>query len=298
MIRAASIVLCLCAPVALFAEPSGKAVAAQQRLDHGLQLFDLQRYDEAIAEFKLGYEDDPRPDFLYAIAQAERAAGRCAPAIEAYKAYLRSNPAARQIKLAQFNIERCAEQLRKVAEQAPTLVLRVEEAAGRVVTLDGRDFDDEVLRAPIVSTPGRHEVVLRVPGHADQRSIVVLSAGEQRELSLNAGAALTAPVVTRSERRHLGPWLVFGAGLVVLAGGAITLGVAEARFGQLESACGTLCNRSQWTGWQRATYASYALLGIGAAVAVGGLTWRFAHSRHKRGTAVGMAPASLVVRFD
>jgi tetratricopeptide (TPR) repeat protein len=83
------------------------ASVAQDHLERGLRLYDLQQYDEAIAEFRAGYAIDANPRFLYALGQALRKKGDCPAAIESYRAYLRTAPAERQAQAAEEQIARC-----------------------------------------------------------------------------------------------------------------------------------------------------------------------------------------------
>ncbi|MBI5543108.1 MAG: hypothetical protein HY901_04420, partial [Deltaproteobacteria bacterium] len=56
---------------------SGARLEATRHLERGLRSYDVQQYEEAIAQFKKGYQLDPRPEFLFALAQAERLRGNC-----------------------------------------------------------------------------------------------------------------------------------------------------------------------------------------------------------------------------
>src|SRR2546426_5656634 len=78
------------------ARPKVMKPEAQGHYTRGLTLYKGKHYDEAISEFKLGYEIDPRPEFLYALAQAERKNGNCGAAIEHYRALLATNPPEQQ----------------------------------------------------------------------------------------------------------------------------------------------------------------------------------------------------------
>lgn len=69
--------------------------------------FDVQEYAEAEAELKQAYKLDPKPQILYALAQAQRMAGACDRAIVSYQNFLRTSPPADQAKLAQDNIDTC-----------------------------------------------------------------------------------------------------------------------------------------------------------------------------------------------
>jgi len=76
--------------------------------------FDVQEYTAAEAELKEAYKLDPKPQILYALAQAQRMANECDRAIVSYQNFLRTNPPDDQAKLAQDNIDRCK------AEPKPT----------------------------------------------------------------------------------------------------------------------------------------------------------------------------------
>jgi tetratricopeptide (TPR) repeat protein len=99
----------------------------------GLRAYDVQRYDEAIDAFRHAYEIDPQPDLLYALAQAERMSGDCRRAVDAYRAFLRSNPPSQQAASARKNLGRCEMQLAAAPpppqpSPAPTAVILVEPA--------------------------------------------------------------------------------------------------------------------------------------------------------------------------
>lgn len=74
--------------------PHDLNAAARQHYKRGSQLYDLEKYAEAIKEFEQGYEARPEPAFLFNIAQSHRLAGHTADAIRMYRAYLRSSPKA------------------------------------------------------------------------------------------------------------------------------------------------------------------------------------------------------------
>jgi hypothetical protein len=92
---------------------------AQKHVDHGLRLYDIAKYAEAIAELKTGYEIEPRPEILYTIGQAERLRGDCKKAIEAYRAFLRSHPVAKRASSARQNIARCQTELAQAPPPPP-----------------------------------------------------------------------------------------------------------------------------------------------------------------------------------
>jgi len=112
--RAASIAVVaavlLSAPIAR-AQAQGESKAmdpkAHDLLVQGLTHFEAKEYEQAIREFRAGYAVDPRPELLFAIAQAERLSGDCLSAINAYERFLETGPGERQTEAATLAIERC-----------------------------------------------------------------------------------------------------------------------------------------------------------------------------------------------
>jgi tetratricopeptide (TPR) repeat protein len=95
---------------------------ADLHFDRGLRHYNVQSYGDAIAEFKAAYEIDPRPEFLYALAQAQRMSGDCAAAVVSYQAFLRTAPPARQAAPAQEQLQRCQNALaEKDAPEGPAI---------------------------------------------------------------------------------------------------------------------------------------------------------------------------------
>jgi tetratricopeptide (TPR) repeat protein len=111
-----ALALALCGPAhrarAQLRSKTGASEEARQRYEHGLILYDAQRYADANEQFQEAYTLDPRPEYLYALAQSERLGGDCKSAVLAYRAFLRLGPSPRHARLAERQITRC--------EAAPT----------------------------------------------------------------------------------------------------------------------------------------------------------------------------------
>jgi len=90
--------VCAAGPIA----PEAKVV-----LDEGLALYEARSYAQALAAFRRGYALDPHPDFLYAMAQAERLSGDCRAASEDYRRFLKADPPAHEASLARENLAKC-----------------------------------------------------------------------------------------------------------------------------------------------------------------------------------------------
>jgi tetratricopeptide (TPR) repeat protein len=106
-VRAWTVVALLVAPHVAGADHAAMKPEARTHLDAGSRAYELQDYDAAIAEFKAGYEIDPRAEFLYAIGQAYRMKSDCEHAVRSYEAVLRAPDGKAFAEAARQNIERC-----------------------------------------------------------------------------------------------------------------------------------------------------------------------------------------------
>jgi hypothetical protein len=87
-----------------------------RHVERGLAAYGDKDWTTAIREFREGYAIDPRPDFLFAWAQASRLSGDCARAIELYDQFVATGPAPEQRDAATKMSERCRE---SVAAEKP-----------------------------------------------------------------------------------------------------------------------------------------------------------------------------------
>jgi len=104
---------------ALAQSPPAMSDEARSHWNEGQRLYAADRYDEAIRELEAGRRIDPRPEFLYALGQAERKRGRCDAAITHFRAYLAEARAPSEISAASLQIERCERQLERERQAAP-----------------------------------------------------------------------------------------------------------------------------------------------------------------------------------
>jgi tetratricopeptide (TPR) repeat protein len=84
---------------------------ARAHYDRGLALYAAKDYGAAIQELEAGYALDPRREFLFAEAQAQRLAGDCQRAVPLYQRFLTSEPSPLQASAAQVGLARCAQQM-------------------------------------------------------------------------------------------------------------------------------------------------------------------------------------------
>jgi tetratricopeptide (TPR) repeat protein len=94
------------------AAAAGEPSPAVIHYEAGLRHYNVQEYEDAIAEFKVAYKIDPRPEFLFNLAQAERLSGRCKQAIVGYETFLRGGDVPVEFtRMARAHIERCRAQV-------------------------------------------------------------------------------------------------------------------------------------------------------------------------------------------
>lgn len=87
--------------------PSGIAARVDTHLQRGIEFYTEKQYELAIVEFRAGYALDPRADFLFALAQAERLSGDCPTAVVYYQRFLETGPDPGQAEAARVNARRC-----------------------------------------------------------------------------------------------------------------------------------------------------------------------------------------------
>jgi tetratricopeptide (TPR) repeat protein len=100
-------------------------VTAEDWLELGLARFAREDYAGAIDAFQRGHAIDPRPQFLFALAQAERLRGDCKAALVYYRKFLTTSPPEGQAMAAQQQLRRCS----AVVAAAPTPPPEPEEKA-------------------------------------------------------------------------------------------------------------------------------------------------------------------------
>lgn len=94
------------------AQPEAKAnPQAEQHHRRGKELSKAKEYAAAAVEFAAAYKIDPMPRFLFNLAQSLRLAGTCRESIDAYRAYLDTNPSEEDAKYARNGITLCDQRL-------------------------------------------------------------------------------------------------------------------------------------------------------------------------------------------
>lgn len=105
--------------LALVAQPAADTWREHPEFLRGARAFDAQRWDEAADAFAAAYAEHPRPELLWAQAQALRFGGRCEAALPLYERFLASDATAEEIADAQTNIAACRERVGEADDAAP-----------------------------------------------------------------------------------------------------------------------------------------------------------------------------------
>jgi tetratricopeptide (TPR) repeat protein len=88
-----------------------QSAGADDHLERGLQHYQDGEFELAIDEFSAGYELDPQPELLFALAQAERLSGDCASASVYYREFLDTDPPDAQRDAATMHLDACDDAL-------------------------------------------------------------------------------------------------------------------------------------------------------------------------------------------
>jgi hypothetical protein len=97
--------------IAAHAQSASRVAEAKRHLDAGNKLYLDGRYDDAVRELRAGYAIDARPDFLYALGQAERKRGDCKAAVRYYQAFVDTGQSPQRTVAVLVQIDRCKQEL-------------------------------------------------------------------------------------------------------------------------------------------------------------------------------------------
>ena len=156
--------------------PSAEARSeAREHFQRGLDFFNEERHDAALAEFQRAHELVPSAEALYNLGRVHSALGNAVEAVAAFEAYL-----------AESNIS--ADRRREVTERRERQKARIAEVwidtniEGAIVSVDGVDRTSTPMRAPLLVNAGSHAVSVRAPEHDQTNLSVRVAGGEVRRL--------------------------------------------------------------------------------------------------------------------
>ncbi len=177
---AAAALASLLAGVARAQEPDAEARArAAEHFDRGIQFFNEERYDAALAELARAYELAPALSTLYNLARVHAALGHAVEASRAYARYLEDAGDS-------LDARRRREVERALEEQRARIghLLVVCDVPGAAVAIDGVDVATTPLAAPIELSAGAHVVEVHAPGRESVRRAVAIAGHAETRLEV------------------------------------------------------------------------------------------------------------------
>ena len=220
---------------------------AQARFARGRQLYDGARYADAADEFRASNDIVASPNARLYLARALREQGRN---VEAYVEFGRTVVEAGEHSKDDMRYNKAGAAARTerdaLAPKIGFLVVRVQNASPETtLRIAGSEIRRAAWEEPAPVMPGANEVVVETPGHEAAHETVTLTAGERKEISLDAGLpaapapAPPPPVATPAPRPNLRPYAYVAGG--VGAAGLVTFAVAgllsNSAYSDLSSSC-------------------------------------------------------------
>jgi hypothetical protein len=116
--RVAAAIFVACLSLATARDASAQPTSAEHA-KKAQNAYDVQNWSAAIQEYQAAYQAEPKPEYLWGLAQAQRAAGDYAAAIKSYKAFKRNDAATPgQVAAAEGQIAKCEAELEKKQSEA------------------------------------------------------------------------------------------------------------------------------------------------------------------------------------
>ncbi len=226
----------LTSPKAARAQSSSETAAARTLFRQGLQEARDGEWEKAREHFERSYAIAPRATTLLNLAGAQVQTGRLVAGAESYRHFLADDENRRTARYR----EQAEAALAAVQVRIAHLVIHVRGLEDDdVVTVDGEEVGHAALGVDLPLDPGTRTVVVRRSGAESAHEEVMLSEGEQREVTLvptdpepqrvpAPDAALRADTAPATEGDDSALWIGLGiaAGVVLLAGAAVATGFA------------------------------------------------------------------------
>jgi hypothetical protein len=271
------------------ADPTQAAdvVEAQRAFDEGLHSLRGTKWQEAEASFRSSLARVSRPSAKYNLAFVLFKQDKLRESSELLQDLLSDGDPALDVRYRDYAKALLANVLTAVS--VLHLVISPENAEvrvdGQLVPISGRERSVPV-------DPGTHQVRVSAAGFVAQAAAIVIPARSeaQREITLRPGRPLantfassaspkSAP--TRSAWVNTGPWVTIGAGAGLLVAAVVTGVLAKEADSDFTQKCPSLnhCDQQLQGLGNKVSHLATAtniLLASGAALVVGGVTWRLA----------------------
>lgn len=243
------------APIPTKGQAKEQAKEAKGHYETAFRLFDLGRYDEAIAEFSKSYELSGKPGLLFNIAQSHRLAGRCEEALKFYKRYLTRYPDApnwAETEAWVAEMEKCAEKGPPSSSSSPAATGEARPQAGTSRAAPG-EKPEEQIEPKAQSTPPPGEPA------APQTVDVAVGAGASENVEARA------PSFARRHRLSL----VLGGTSVALVAAGMGMGLwTYSSYGDLSSTCLGSCSAENVDSVEGKALVTNVLFGAAGAAAL------------------------------
>ncbi len=194
--------------------PLGAEQRARQLYEQGARAYAEGRSSDAILFFKRAARVWPSPKLAYNIGLAYEDLGDAGNALTHYRALLRALPDVEGRADVVVRIERMERHLLRAGVQQ----LRVySEPSGAVVIVDGEPRGTTPFAETL--TPGVHQLMVRLEGHAPQERAVRIEPESSRELELTLASEPAEPEGGPVRRLTPLTWSLLGVGSAAVLGG-------------------------------------------------------------------------------
>ena len=245
--------LCLLPQVTMAGDPA----AADALFKRAVPELEAGHFETACPLLEESQRLDPKAGTLFTLADCHAQWGKIASALVEYRSYMRQVDEMAHEKRGKHE-SRYEKAKAKVAEIEPlvpelVLVLPSNVPLGTKVIRDGNEVSKPSLGIGVPVDPGVHEIVVEVPGREAVKTTVTIQKGEKARVELMLPADKAAPIIegtkeppavekqervsTRASGGKTGIYVAGGIGVVGLAVGAITGGMAMSKAGFIEEHC-------------------------------------------------------------
>jgi tetratricopeptide (TPR) repeat protein len=281
------------------AQVEARRSEAKRWFSRGVDHYRAARYPDAVRAFLEADKLVPSPALSFNIARAYEQLGEISSALRWYRDYLRRDPAARNAAEVKGRITALATELSQRGVQQLTVL---SEPSGATVSIDGLPIGVTPFTGEL--QPGKHQVVLDLPGYREASAEVLLGRrlpGELRialetepgrpdraGLSERKKAATSMAQPSGPRRFGVAPWLVAGTGVLGL-GGALGFELARrADERQARRAPSQLAYQEKLEDAERDQTTARVLLGVGGGLLVTGGVMLIFNDRTKTATRMGL----------